>query len=118
MRDSAILLCLLAALTGAPLRQAEAADDLSRSLAELLQPATIEPLDGGVGDDPGVGTLEAACHDQMASGRDAEPAAVASLPPLLTAHFSPREARRRREHAPWPPPASNRHHAWLQLFLF
>ena len=49
----AILLCLLAALTGTPLRQAEAADDWLRS----LQAASFEAPDGGVGDDSEVGTL-------------------------------------------------------------
>ncbi len=45
------LLCLIAALSGTPLRQAEAANDLARSLAESGQGDAIEPIDGGVGDD-------------------------------------------------------------------
>src|SRR3954466_10527217 len=53
MSRVAALLSLIAALTGMPLRQAEAAADLSRSLVELLQPANLEIPDGGVGEDSG-----------------------------------------------------------------
>src|SRR5690349_10380958 len=53
MSRIAALLSLIAALTGMPLRQAEAAADLSRSLVELLQSASLEIPDGGVGDDSG-----------------------------------------------------------------
>ncbi|MDB5351413.1 MAG: hypothetical protein JWN86_2660 [Planctomycetota bacterium] len=46
-----LLLSLIAALAGTPLRIAEAADDLAGSLAELGGGAGLEEVDGGVGDD-------------------------------------------------------------------
>src|SRR4051794_15697101 len=114
MQHAARLLCLLVALTGTPLRQAEAADDLSRALAGFFQPADIEPLDGGVGDDSGVGTLETFDPGSVNLGRDVEPSAVAPLQPLVPSHFDPCQARRWRERVPWPPTPGSRHHAWLQ----
>ncbi len=42
---------LIAVLSGSPARQAEAADDLARSVAELGGGSGVEPVDGGVGDD-------------------------------------------------------------------
>ncbi|RUL89492.1 hypothetical protein [Tautonia sociabilis] len=53
MRRLAILLSLLAAVTGTPLRQSEAAADLSRSLACLFPSDHLGSPDGGVGDDSG-----------------------------------------------------------------
>ena len=51
MSRMAALLILIAALTGTPLRQAEAAADLCRSLVESVEPAELATPDGGVGDD-------------------------------------------------------------------
>ncbi len=45
------LLGLLAALASTPLRLVEAASDQARTIAELDGHSTIEPIDGGVGDD-------------------------------------------------------------------
>jgi hypothetical protein len=53
-------LSLIAALSGPLLRQAEGADDLIRSLAELGCPPLLEEADGGVGDDPGATILSKA----------------------------------------------------------
>jgi hypothetical protein len=50
-------LSLIAALSGPLLRQAEGAEDLIRSLAELGSPALLEEADGGVGDDSGATIL-------------------------------------------------------------
>ena len=52
-RRALVLLSLLAALAGTPLRLAEAAEDLARSLAELGRGVNLEEIDGGVGDDSG-----------------------------------------------------------------
>jgi hypothetical protein len=46
-----LLLSLIAAFCGTPLRLAEASADLARSFAELGDDAGIECIDGGVGDD-------------------------------------------------------------------
>jgi hypothetical protein len=50
-RRPMLLLSLIAALAGTPLRMAEAASDLAGSLAELDGRAGLEEIDGGVGDD-------------------------------------------------------------------
>jgi hypothetical protein len=50
-RLTMFLMCLIAALSGTPLRQAEAASDLARALAESGRGDDIEVPDGGVGDD-------------------------------------------------------------------
>ena len=118
MRHSAILLCLLAALSGTPLRQAEAADDLSRALVKFLQPASIETPDGGVGDDSCVGTLRPANHVQVSLDRGPASWTVASLSLLIPPHFAQHDARRWRQQVAWPPTASSRDPAWLQVFLF
>ena len=115
MRRWAFLLSLLAALSGTPLRQAEAASDLARSLAELLQAADIESPDGGVGDDSGVGTLTAS-HGPAADvlGRDRP------LFPAPSRFVGPHTGRRGRLAGTGlvaPSPARLRH-AWLQVFRF
>jgi hypothetical protein len=46
------LICLIAALSGPVLRQAEAAGDLARQIAELGDAGSAEKPDGGVGDEP------------------------------------------------------------------
>jgi hypothetical protein len=55
-----VWLGLLAALSGPLLRQAEGAEDLVRSLAELGCPPLVEETDGGVGDDAGAAVLRGA----------------------------------------------------------
>jgi len=44
-------LSLVAILSATPSRQAEAADDFARSMAELGEGNRVEEVDGGVGDD-------------------------------------------------------------------
>jgi hypothetical protein len=117
MRHSARLLCLLASLTGTPLRQSEAADDLSRALAKLFLPATIETPDGGVGDDSEVATFGPNNHVQVSLDPDGESDAIAFASPLL-ASGSPHAARSARERARWPAIPSSRDPSWLQVFLF
>ena len=48
-RLTMLLLCLIAAFSGTPLRQAEAASDFARSRSELGQDH-VETIDGGVGE--------------------------------------------------------------------
>ncbi|SIO56268.1 hypothetical protein SAMN05444166_5210 [Singulisphaera sp. GP187] len=117
MRRLAVLLSLFAALTGTPLRQAEAADDFARSFSQWFQPATLQTLDGGVGDDSGVVTLT-----QMHGDFAADALLVADpfiLPPLLgMPSVTPEEAEGLKERVWWPPAPPNIRHAWLQIFLF
>jgi hypothetical protein len=118
MQRWAIRLALLAAVAGTPLRQAEAAADLARTLAEIGATAGAEPLDGRVGDEPEVATLKADLPELVAPEHVPMPGAPGVAP-------VPRAARRAcvARPAPWtrPPwsrvPAARRH-AWLQVFLF
>jgi hypothetical protein len=115
MRRWAFSLSLLAALSGTPLRQAEAASDLSRSLAKLFGAAEIECTDGGVGDDSGVSTL-AASHD-LAGGFPAAPD-LCFLPPPTTTVATPAAEEGFRERVWWPQAPLRQRHAWLQVFRF
>jgi hypothetical protein len=117
MRRLAVLMTLVAALTGTPLRQAEAADDLCRSIIELLQTANIEIPDGGVGDDSGVGTLSGSHTSSLA---DPFTSTVRLLLPPVSAESPPTpcEVEALREVVWWPPNPPNVRHAWLQNFLF
>ena len=117
MRRLAALITLIAALTGAPLRQAEAAGDFCRSVADLFQPSGLETPDGGVGDDSGVGTLSAphtyGLADPLAS--DAPPIL---LPDSAGSPAAPGEVGALREVVWWPPNPPSVRRAWLQNFLF
>jgi hypothetical protein len=119
-----VLLCLIAALSGTPLRQAEAASDFARACAALLDSSgTIVLPDGGVGDDRGETTLRGDgspdvvslpnwCWDRLAE-IDAPPLAVIPLPAQPVRSSFPH----RRGRAIWLPSDANQRHAWLQLFL-
>jgi hypothetical protein len=113
----AALMTLVAALTGTPLRQAEAAADLCRSLFEPQQPASIETPDGGVGDDSGVGTLSGPHTTGLA-----DPSAWATpllMPPASAGSpATPLEIEALREVVWWPQNPPSVRHAWLQTFLF
>jgi hypothetical protein len=117
MRRVATMMTLIAALTGTPLRQAEAADDLCRSIIELLQAANIEIPDGGVGDDSGVGTLSGPHTGSLADPLTWVPPLF--LPPVSAGSpATPGEVEALRGVVWWPPNPPNIHHAWLQTFLF
>ena len=66
-RSTMLLLCLIAVLSGTPLRQAEAASDFARSRAELGQDH-VETIDGGVGDDAEVAVLKDGGDTSVVSG--------------------------------------------------
>ena len=117
MSRLAALLILVAALTGTPLRQAEAAGDLGRSLRELVQPANMEEPDGGVGDDSGVGTLSTSHAIALADPFTlATPFRLAPTSIGLPITAGGEDALRERVWCPSNPP--NCRHAWLQIFLF
>jgi hypothetical protein len=108
---------LTAALAGTPLRQAEAADDLCRSVLEMLQTASLDTPDGGVGDDPGIGTLTTPPSNSLVD-------LLTSIAPLIPSRVlarSPgtrREVEAMRELVWWMPNPPNIRNAWLQAFLF
>jgi hypothetical protein len=120
-----VLLGLTVTFSGPLLRQAEAADDSARALANLLDPVgTIVVPDGGVGDDSGETTFRAAgvpvvapfaaAYWEPVPALDGLPlpftSALAALPdPALPQHLPGQ--------TPWLPPTAGRRHAWLQLLL-
>jgi hypothetical protein len=118
MRHAASLVCLLAALSGTPLRQAEAADDYARALAKLSEPAHLEVPDGRVGDDPDVGAFKPA--NDCPVSLDSEPGSwtLASLPIVCRLPSAAHDPRRRWERATGPPDPSSRDRAWLGVYLF
>jgi len=117
-RSTMLLLCLIAALSGTPLRQAEAASDFARSRAELGQDY-VETIDGSVGDDAEVAVLKDG--GDTSSFQAIIPLAMAEglLTPLVPLMFSPRFGL---QYSSGPAvtlsPGSVRGHAWLQCFLF
>jgi len=118
MRRLAFLFSLIAALTGTPLRQAEAASDYGRMLTGLLPFPQLEEPDGGVGDDSGAALRDGA---RAITGADwSSPIDLLEvLPATLGAPASPTgETANPRERACWPPGPPNGRRAWLQRFLF
>ncbi len=88
-------LCLIAALSGTPLRQAEAASDFARSLEDANRGDEIEVPDGGVGDDSGA-TIKAettGASSVITLSADI-PGVVSNLPVLFSWHLSNRPDRR------------------------
>lgn len=115
MRRIALLLCSFAALMGTPLRQMEATADFSRLLVRLSQTASLEPPDGGVGDEPGEVILG---HPSDCPAPDSLPSADPLAPPLpLIAVSTPAPCKTAdlREQTWWPPGHVS---IWLQVFLF
>jgi hypothetical protein len=112
------LLTLLAALTGTPLRQAEAANDLVRLLANLGGGDDIEEVDGGVGDDPGVMVLKAGSNLARTNSCVLPVADCPGTLPPADRSVRGFSASRRGDRATPLFPRSSRHHAWLQCFLF
>jgi hypothetical protein len=118
-RSTMLLLCLIAALSGTPLRQAEAASDFAHARAELGQDH-VETIDGGVGDDAEVAVLKDGGGDTSSFQAMIPLATVEGLlTPLLPLRFSPGFGLR----YPSGPvvtlsPGSAECHAWLQCFLF
>ena len=117
MRRLAASLSLLAALTGTPLRQAEAASDYARAISQWLQPANLQTPDGGVGDDSGVVTLTAMHGDFAAESHLT--ACLFLLPPDFgLPAITPAEAEGLNGRVWWPPAPPSIRHAWLQVFRF
>jgi len=113
------LLCLIAALSGTPLRQAEAASDFARSHGQSDQGRAIETIDGGVGDDSGATILRAGGDNHPPLATMLLAAADAFATPLLPAlSLSNMQDRRRADPLVTVLTASAQRHAWLQCFLF
>jgi hypothetical protein len=110
-------LCLIAALAGTPLRQAEAAKDFARSVADLDEGPDIDEIDGGVGDDSDAGIVKGGSdtHSDQAisllslthSGGPTLHIISSFRPDHHAIHFADRL-----------PADSVRKHVWLGCFLF
>jgi hypothetical protein len=118
-RCTMFLMCLIAALSGTLLRQAEAANDFVRSHSESGPGQVVEMIDGGVGDDSGETILN--------PGGDTRPLSAAILPAMPDACMTPLVPasslldganRRRAEPLAAIPTGSAQRHAWLQCFQF
>ena len=113
------LLCLIAALSGTPLRQAEAASDLARTLAGFGAGHVMETIDGGVGDDSGETVLKACVDADLASASIMSATVDWLSQPFLPVLSLPgTDGRHRADRTASLPAGSVRRHAWLQCFLF
>jgi hypothetical protein len=118
-RLSMFLLCLIAALSGTPLRQAEAADDFARSIGELGQGDAIRTIDGGVGDDTEASILKAGSDTHFLSPTVFLAMADVHSPPLITASSLSNIGDQCRTGLSGLQAAnSDRWFAWSQCFLF
>jgi hypothetical protein len=123
MPSPAVLLCLILALAGQPLRQSESASDFARALTHAIDAdGAIEIPDGGVGDDSGVATLRGGTSQvaDPAEGQSCHRWAAADDLTSFTLTFpasDPGAPRRRLEQALGFPIGVRQRHAWLQLYL-
>jgi hypothetical protein len=110
---------LIAALSGTPLRQAEAANDFVRCLTDVAEGQDIDDVDGGVGDDSGATILRAGSDDISLQTM----ITVASLDGFLQP-FSRTDSSKPFAHQPLADPVATLtagavgKHARLECFLF
>jgi hypothetical protein len=118
-RLTMFVLCLIAALSGTPLRQAEAADDFARSMIELGHEGVIETLDGGVGDDIEVSILKAGSDTHVLATTVQLAMTDVDFTPMVLASSLPNiDSRGQADRLSLLPASSARRLAWLQCFLF
>jgi hypothetical protein len=118
-RLTMFLLCLIAAVSGTPLRQAEAADDFARSISERAQGNVIETIDGGVGDDTEASILTAGSDSHLPSALSLLAMADVHFLPRITASSLPNIGDgRQADRSGLQAASSARWFAWIQCFLF
>ena len=118
-RLTMFLLCLIAALSGTPLRQAEAADDFARTFGECGQGDALHTVDGGVGDDKEVSILKVGSDTQSLPATILLATADINFASVVPASFLPKLGDRRHADASGLlAVGSGRRFAWLQCFLF
>ena len=112
MTRPCLLLALIVAFSGTPLRLVEAADDLARSLAGPEVAGEVESVDGGVGDDSGETIRADLPHASVDSPFAGVPATFPFAPP------SPLHPPRSAGLIPSPRPSGTpRRHVLLERFL-
>jgi hypothetical protein len=118
------LLCLIAAMSGVPLRQAEAASDFVRALGALADAgAALAEPDGGVGDDQAETVLKTDVGQNLQCARayTSDISSATDFPPSLFRGLSvsaPVIPAPREERALWLPTGAARRQSRLQLYLF
>ena len=118
-RLTMFMLCLIAALSGTPLRQAEAADDFARTFGECGQEDALHTVDGGVGDDKEVSILKAGGDSRPLPATILLATADINFASLIPASFLPKIGDcRHADVSGLLPLSSARRCAWLQCFLF
>ena len=118
-RLTMFMLCLIAALSGTPLRQAEAADDFARTFGECGQEDALHTVDGGVGDDKEVSILKAGGDWQSLPSTILLATVDVHFSSLIPSSFLPKLGDRGQTDLLGLLPASaSRRFAWLQCFLF
>jgi hypothetical protein len=118
-RLTMFLLCLFAALSGTPLRQAEAASDFARAVDEMAGEESVETVDGGVGDDSGETILKAGCALDFAGATTPLTTPTGFYQPPRPHLYAPSVGHGRSPDGKTSlPSGSPRQHVWLQCFLF
>jgi hypothetical protein len=112
------LFCLIAALSGTPLRQAEAASDLARALAERDGGRDLETIDDGVGDDSETSIRSAGDDAQSLTAALIQAITDSPREPLIAARPHPLVVDRRAHPDGWLQAAHAQRLTWLQCFLF
>jgi len=118
-RLTMFLLCLIAALSGTPLRQSEAANDFARVFGEFGHGDVIETIDGAVGDDEEASILKAGGDTHsLAATIILAVADVYFMLPVPVSSLPSMGVRRRTDRSRSVVASFDRRFAWLQCFLF
>jgi hypothetical protein len=118
-RMTMVVLCLIAVLSGTPLRQAAAADDYARSIDNYGQPHVLDTPDGEVGDDKDLSVLKAGSNTHSLTATNLLAIAdVYFLPSIPFLSLPDIGDRRWADLSGSLPACSGRRSAWLQCFLF
>jgi hypothetical protein len=118
MKHPLTLICLTLAFLGPLLVQAEAASDLTRSLANVFDMSNVEPPDGGVGDDPVVAAASRPfVNPAVACWAMPSPDVLPAVPISVPCTSALGVVRLRRGMIPWPFATGSQRNAWLQHFL-
>ncbi len=114
MRRLLVLVGLILALAGTPLRLAEAAEDLERRLDDPVAAHDLEEFDGGVGDDAEIALKAASCDLTVDS------VAVEWLHPVTIAVPAPALVACEVHCDDWipPPPSGSQRQSKLSRFQF
>jgi hypothetical protein len=105
------VICLLAVVAAPLLAQAEAAEGLAASLAELLHPNVIEPVSA-----PDADGVSAALRSVAPLDLTPLEAAIVTVSPRHVPSVRPLDSDR-GEVPPWPFPTRERRLSWLQALL-